>query len=134
MTPEKEIEKLKDTELQLIGRLIVQTQVKVDNLAISVSRRNATIAAIEVKIETALDYKKECEDRLTNVEDWKNLHSGEESGKKKNIAFIITVAGLLIAGATFWYTTIKPTLDESVGLINKASFIEQKYQELLKKD
>lgn len=132
MTPEKEVEKIKDTELQLIGRLIIATQEKVDSLAISVSRRNAVMAAIDVKVGIALAYKRECDDRLSYVEEWKNTHAGEESGKKKNIVLISTVAGLLIAGASFWYTTIKPTLDKSVGLINKVAFIEQIYQEQTK--
>ncbi len=132
MTPDKEVEKIKDTELQLIGRLIVATQKKVDNLSISVSRRNAVMAAIDVKVGVALAYKQQCEDRLAEVEDWKNTHAGEETGKKKNIVLLSTVAGLLIAGATFWYTTIKPTLDKSVGLINKVAFIEQTYQEISK--
>ncbi len=116
-----------------------QTHTQVIELAKSVSRNNSLTVGNGVKLDTAIEYNKKCDERLSDVELWKAGHVGEGLGKTKlsnrigvKITLVCTVGALFIAAAAFYFTSVKPTLDKSVDVINKIAFIEQKYQELLK--
>ena len=116
-----------------------QTHTQVIELAKSVSRNNSLVIGNGIKLDTAIEYNKECDKRLTEVELWKAGHVGEGLGKAKltdrigvKITLLCTVGALIIAGSAFYFAELKPALDKSTGVYNKIAAIEQKYQELLK--
>ncbi len=116
-----------------------QTHTQVVGLSKSVSRNNSLIVGNGVKLDNSIAYNKKCDIRLTSVELWKAGHVGEAVGKKSvfdrtgaKITLYCIVGTLIIAAAAFYLAELKPTLDKSMGIYNKISIIEQKYQELVK--
>ena len=116
-----------------------QTHTQVIELAKSVSRNNSLVIGNGIKLDTAIEYNKECDKRLTVVELWRAGHDGEGVGKAKlsskigvKITLLCLVGTLFIAAAAFYFAELKPALNKSVGVYDKIAAIELKYQELLK--
>ena len=118
--------------LRILINVQQQTHTCVKSLTKDVSRNSALTIANGVKLDTAIEYNKECDKRLKTVELWRASHTGEGAGKSKlhdkinvKITLLCTIGAFVIAGFAFYYTSIKPTLDKNMAIV-------QKFQELLK--
>ncbi len=103
------------------------------------TRNSALTVSNGVKIDGILVFNKKCDSRMTKVELWRERHVGQGEGKEKlsdrlgaKITLYSVVGTLIIAGLAFYFAELKPKLDMSLGVVNKITAIEQKYQELLK--
>lgn len=125
--------------MRILINIQEQTHTCVKDLGKDVRQNTSLVIANGVKLDAAIEYNKECDKRLTGVELWKAGHTGEGVGKKKfsnsvggKITLVCTIGAFIFAAIAFYYTSIKPTLERSIGAYDKIAAIEQKYQELLK--
>ena len=120
--------------LRILINVQQQTHTCVKNLTKDVSRNSALTIANGVKLDTAIEYNKECDKRLKTVELWRASHTGEGAGKAKlhdkinvKITLLCTIGAFVIAGLAFYYTSVKPILDKNVVIV-------QKFQDFLKEN
>lgn len=123
------------TEEQLIISLIKQVRDDVTGLSKSVGRNNSKVVSNGVKLDIMINYSEKCDERLTDLEDWKAGHVGFAAGKSRkaslfgsNTTLICTVGATLIALAGLWFTTIAPALSVSARVLDRVEIIEEKYQ------
>jgi hypothetical protein len=128
-----------NTAMRILINVQEQTHACVKSLTRDVSRNSALTISNGVKLDTSIKYNEECDKRLKTVELWKAGHEGEGKGRDKvttsigkKITLYSVIGTFIIAALALYFTEIKPKLDLSLGVYNKLTVIEQKYQELLK--
>ena len=123
--------------LRILIDLNKQTHKCVKSLEGDLSRNSAKTVSNGVKIDGVLEFNIKCDKRMTTLELWKAGHVGEGKGRDKlstsigtKITLYCVIGTLVIAGLAFYYTSVKPTLEMSIGAYNKIVAIEKTSQEL----
>lgn len=103
-----------------------------------VGKAHASIKINYVRLKNIDTYVVKCDDRLADLELWKAEHDGEVKGKKSKFdlfntktVLICTVGALIISALAFYYTSFKPTVEVTAGLIKKVDTISQNYEKVL---
>ncbi len=128
-------------EINSALRILINTQQQthgcVKDLGKDVKRNTALVVANGVKLDTAIEYNKECDKRLTGVEIWKAEHEGEEKGEEKRASkfnskttLLCIVGGFILSIIVFWFTTIRPSIDINTGLVFEIKSIKDQLSAL----
>ncbi len=103
-----------------------------------VGKANASIKINYLRLTKIDDYVVKCDDRLADLELSKARQEGKSEGKKSRFemlnsktVLICTVGALLISVLAFYFTSIKPTVEVTAGLIKKVDTISQNYERVL---
>ncbi len=122
---------------EIIITLVTQVRDDVTDLSKSVARSNAKIVSNGTKLDSVINYNKQCDERLDDLEEWSAGHKGFAAGRNKKASvfsskttLICTISGAVIALAGFWFSLVQPALEVSASVLEKIEVIEAKYLEV----
>ncbi len=114
-----------------------QTHSCVKDLSRDVQRNTALVVANGVRLDTVINETRENDVRLTDVELWKERHSGEKTGKEERrsifsskTTLICTVVGTLLVLLSMWFTLVQPALNVSAEVLSTFKALNGQLSEL----
>ncbi len=115
-----------------------QTHSCVKELSKDVKRNTAFVVANGIRLDTVISETRDNDERLTNVELWKEHHSGEKIGKEERrsmfsskTTLICTVMGTLLALLGMWYTLVQPALSVNAEVLTQFKALNGQLSELV---